>query len=67
MCWDGLGPSRGPAVVLCEVCWQEEGQKTQEAETQSALRLCKTKHTLDFSLAGLTASSSHTGTLLALL
>ena len=23
------------------MCWQEEGQKTQEEETQSALRLCK--------------------------
>lgn len=30
-------------MVLCKMFQQEEGQKTQEKETQTALRLCK-KH-----------------------
>lgn len=42
LCWDRGGASRGPAVVLCEMFLQEEGQETQKKETQTTLRLCKT-------------------------
>lgn len=57
LCWDPHSPSRGPAVVLCQVFQQEEGQKTQEKETQTTLRLCK-KH-IFWTFSGLKAITEH--------
>lgn len=39
--WNPYCAPRRPAVVLCQMFEQKEGQKTQEKETQTALRLCK--------------------------
>lgn len=43
--WDPYSAPRRPAVVLCQMFKQKEGQKTQEKETQTALRLCKRRST----------------------